>query len=84
MPWKFLHMHKRHDKELGTVAHTHNPSYSGARDQTSWAKSYQDPISTNKWGMVGYICNPSCAGRIVRMIMVPGPPGDKSKTISKK
>jgi hypothetical protein len=43
--------------ELGTVAHTCNPRYLGSADQVpAWAKSPQDPISTNKkLGVVVYM-----------------------------
>jgi hypothetical protein len=47
-------------------AHTCNPSYQGGGDQEdhgsrpAWAKSSQDPISTNKkWGIVMHACHPS-------------------------
>jgi hypothetical protein len=59
----------------GTVVHTCNHSYSGDRDKAdqgsrpAWAKSYLDPpISTNKVGMVVYICNPSFVGGKSRRI----------------
>jgi hypothetical protein len=54
----------------GAVAH--NPSYSGGRDQAdhgsrpALAKSDQDPISTNKLGMVMEACNLSYAGGLGR------------------
>jgi hypothetical protein len=43
------------------VAHTCNPTYLGLADPGSrlaWAKNYQDPISTNKPGMLVHVCNP--------------------------
>jgi hypothetical protein len=45
--------------------HTYNPNYSSGRDWKDCgsrpvrAKSYQDPISTNKLGMMVHPCNPS-------------------------
>jgi hypothetical protein len=60
---------------LGTVAYICNPNYSGGdswkdcSSRPTWAKSSEDPISTNiKLGTVVCTYNPSYAGGIHRKI----------------
>jgi hypothetical protein len=61
--FKFLRNYR-----LGLVAHTYKSSFLGSGDQEDYslrpavAKSWQDPISTNKLGMVVQTCFPSYAG----------------------
>jgi hypothetical protein len=63
--------------KLGVVAHTCIPRYSGERDledrdfRPVWAKSPQDPISTNKkLGVVTCTCYPSYRESITRRTVV--------------
>jgi hypothetical protein len=54
---------KKFSGRLGMMVHTYNPSYSGGRNQElgsrpGLAKSQQDPISTNKTGVMAHTCNP--------------------------
>jgi hypothetical protein len=56
---------------LGLVAHNYKPSYLRSRDQEehgsrpAWTK-----YSTNKLGMVAYVCNPNYVGSKGRRIMI--------------
>jgi hypothetical protein len=53
---------------LGVMGCTCNPNYLGGGDwkdcssSLTWAKSLQDPISTNKLGVVVHVCNTNYAG----------------------
>jgi hypothetical protein len=53
----------------GAEVHAYNPSYLGGREEgeweqglrPAWAKSQQDPISTNKLHVVVQACGPLCS-----------------------
>jgi hypothetical protein len=60
------------------MTHTCNLSYSGGTDledcgsRLSWAKSFQDSISSNKPGVIVHTCHPSYLGSIDSRIVVQG------------
>jgi hypothetical protein len=67
-----------------------NPSYSGGRDQENegltlaQVKSRQDPILTNKLGVMALTCHPSYTGGINRGIVVHVKPGKKWEILFEK
>jgi hypothetical protein len=73
------------------VVHTCNPSYLADADwehyslRPAQAKSYWNPITTNKLGMVTCFCDSSYMGGIGRRIAIQaGQPRENWETLSKK
>jgi hypothetical protein len=76
------------DFVLGMVAHIYYPTYLGGRNwryqgsRPDWAKSYWDPKSTNKPGIMVHTCymvvNPNHTGGVGRRIAVLNQPQAKT------
>jgi hypothetical protein len=56
---------KKENGRLVIVVYAYNPSIldQDCGSKLAWAKSWQDPISTNKWDVVVHTCIPRYKGR---------------------